>query len=517
MTSVMTTIITTAITTIVTSAIITGITTVLLPQDLWAQNLNHRQIYERCAAKLMRTTPSASDPLVEQIRNQSLTGVEACKRLLQLAKFDASGLLPAYTGKPAERDMALRVLATLNDVHSSWITIKNFQASNTCISAVTESVFDPQEPALFFTRALFGSGFKYSTVSTSTDNLRAIRTNNDPTESIFDRRIDFIEGFPAGFKMTGNGQLLGVQAGQSVQVKLTASAPNLNSSPAIFPTAQNYEILKNRGGGILGSQAYLLNNFTEDPDLFPNLLQMPRSWGKWVFKDLLCRDLPVLFESDAKPFAVCTDPSKCGIQPTAAQAPHVLPFRQSTSCAQCHVSMDQLIGVARNFRSYRSGKCRFDPNHVWGSMALVQEAPSKPAVTSSWGFVLDPDYHKRPSTGRLIFRSYDGTLVDKEVASLAELGAALANTNDLYVCAAKRYLQYFTGIDVSLHPMSQTAVDNLPPDQKYFRNKVVELGLKFRRTTNGFNQDPIKLIEAIFALPEFAKKDFRLSDLVGGN
>lgn len=209
---------------------------------------------------------------------------------------------------------------------------------------------------------------------------------------------------------------------------------------------------------------------------------------------------------------------------TAAEAPQVLPFRQSTSCAQCHVSMDQMIGVVRNFRSYRSDICRFNSkpktepsNHVWGSMALVLETPSKPAAASNWGIALDPDYHKRPSAGRLIFRSYDGSLVNKEVASLAALGTALANTNDLYVCAAKRYLQYFTGIDVSLHPMSQAEVDDLPPDQKYFRNKVVELGLKFRRSTNGFDQDPMKLIEAIFALPEFKKKDLGLSDIVGGN
>lgn len=233
------------------SSIVTAIAAGLVSQSLWAQSLNHRQVYERCAAKLMRTTPSDTDPLVAQIKSQSLTGVDACKRLLQLAKFDSSGLIPAYAGRPTERDMALRVLATLNDVHNSWITVKNFQASNTCISSVTESVFDPQEPALFFTRALFGAGFKYSTVSTSTDNLRAIRTNNNPAKSIFDSRVDFIKGFPAEFKMTGNGQLLGVQIGQNILVNLKASAPNLNSNPKVFPQAQNYKILKNRGGAYL--------------------------------------------------------------------------------------------------------------------------------------------------------------------------------------------------------------------------------------------------------------------------
>jgi hypothetical protein len=250
-------------------------------------------------------------------------------------------------------------------------------------------------------------------------------------------------------------------------------------------------------------------------DWIPDLEKMPRNWSKWIFKDILCRDLPVLdADLDTKKYTVCADPKKCGIQPTAAKKNNVLSFRQNQSCVQCHATMDQLIGVARNLRSFNGGKCAYGPDVHMATSNWLPVAPTKP-LNKEWDYVASNDYRQEQPNGRLVFRDIYGNLVDQEIKTFGDIGAAFAKRDDMYICAAKRYYQYFTGIDVELLPMTAAQVAKLPPDQKFYRDRVITLG-KNLRDAKKYNQSAQKLIEAIFELPEYKVRDFRLVQTAQG-
>lgn len=475
-----------------------------------AQTLSNRAIYERCFAKLVRTTPADNDPLALAVAAGTKTGPQACKDLLNLAKFTGSGQIPAYTSAPEKYALAQNVLHSMNDLHNSWFVRKKFESSNTCMELTTMSLIDPMEPALFMTRALFSASHKFDSIVTSQDHIRALRTVDVPTRSIQSVRIvGPFNGYPANQKMVGNGGLIGIEMGYNPSVTLTS--PKAPTETAAFKVT-GHKLFENLGGGIIGSQAYILNNFGDDSMMFPDLEKMPRLWSKYVFEDLLCRQLPVIKEGDALKYEVCPT---CAIKPTTAQAPHVLPFRQSRSCVQCHASMDQLLGGVRNLRGGNSGRCNFnsEPAPDFSSYGWFKQPPTKPK-NYSWGFMADPDYRKHPSTGKFLYRTYNDKLVDKDFDNLQQLGQILADTNDLYICAAKRYYRYFTGVDADITPMTDAQVEALPADRKFYRKRVINLGMQLKSTT-ALNKDPLKLIEAIFDLPEYKKKDFNLETVAG--
>jgi hypothetical protein len=121
------------------------------------------------------------------------------------------------------------------------------------------------------------------------------------------------------------------------------------------------------------------------------------------------------------------------------------------------------------------------------------------------GFVdADPNFHQRPAYGRLYFRSYDGTLINKEVKDLSGLGAALADTNDLYVCAASRYFQFFTGIAVNLQDSGDPSLPALSASDMKYRSQVISLGLELKK-----HQRLDKLIEDILRSPLYQKASMR--------
>ena len=463
---------------------------------LLAQTLSQRAIYERCHAKLVRETPEANDPFIPQILAGTLTGAAACRALAEIPRFGADNRVPAYTTDPWRAEQAKKILSSVSDLHSSWLSIKDYEyGANFCSETVTKAIVDPLQPSYYFTRAFFGSS-DISSVLRGTSVPRAIRTVEAPTQSIQHSLINntnpVIQGY-AGARIVTNGALLGVGEEQVNLVTPLLTAVSLATGETVRPTLPNVTTLRSLGGGLLGSPAYLLNNFSDQGDLIFDLSRMPRTWSKWVFKDLLCRDLPVIGPTDGQAFV-------------AAAAPGVLPFRLSASCTQCHASMDQFGGLVRNFRNFRTGAtCLLAAGSQFhNAMSVRPVAPTLP-LNRVWKAVADANYHKEPSYGRFFYRTYNDVLVNVEVNSLEQLGAQISSLDDYYICAAKRYYQYFTGIDVDLSPMNPTALAGLPPDKRFYRSRVVNLGLQLKA-----NRNPLALVQSIFALPEYSKTDLDL-------
>ena len=107
-------------------------------------------------------------------------------------------------------------------------------------------------------------------------------------------------------------------------------------------------------------------------------------------------------------------------------------------------------------------------------------------------------------------RGYDGTLYSQTISAtndvdgLTQLGQAIANTNDLYTCAASRYFEFFTGITVSLQDVGDPRFVPLTQDDLEYRSIVHQLGISLKT-----HQNLQQLIREIISLPLYKTRSLR--------
>lgn len=250
------------------------------------------------------------------------------------------------------------------------------------------------------------------------------------------------------------------------------------------------QLTGNAGGGFLGNHNYLLTTFQQaDENYVPNgALLTNRTWARAVLSDALCRELPVVREADVQQFVI----------PASA-----VPFRQLAACNACHATTDRMAGLIRGVRYNQLDSQQQDSPlpDLFGIFAMHLINPSLPA-DNSWSDQASTNYTKRTPSGRLYFRNYQGVLVDQVVNSIEEFGTALRQQNDYYGCFAKRYYNYFMGIDVLLGDPGSPNYPELNPTEIYHRAKVIELAdrLKIHKSLR-------QLILEILALPEYRMSD----------
>ncbi|MEQ1875999.1 MAG: hypothetical protein ABL958_05090 [Bdellovibrionia bacterium] len=466
-----------------------------------AQSITSERIYVRCHTQIMKSRPMPGDGLRVQVRDGRISASEACIRLVQLATFNSQGRISNVVSPPQ-----VAVLQNFFDFHRSWFPGEYVKQIPFDRYPANMDVIDPMEPALHVTRALFAPGARYSEIVTG-GALEAIRSNGpqalgpyagttpgryvmgDPPDlvsfvawpNVTFAQSGFLHGIaPIRVLPLAQGSLIG----RSI---FTDRLPIYPGQPTNIPN-----ILTNFNAGVIGTQAYLMLNygrgFGEPSD---GGRQMGRRWSKAVLGDLLCRDVPALRQTDSPPF----------VQPGSA-----LSFRKGQSCMQCHATYDRLAGALRN-HFWMTSASRLPPDGCEAIQCVktVFFSPFTPTMPAEAGPTdRDPDFHLRPPNGTLFYRSYDGTLIDVPVSGLTNVGFELAKTNDLYVCAAKRYFEYFTGIGVNL----QDSGDPINPplsaaDQKY-RDIVIRLGLNLKA-----HQSLTELMREIFDTDVYKSSDFR--------
>lgn len=469
-----------------------------------SRSLSSTQIYERCYSQFVRNVLPDNDSLLIQVRNQKLHPVDACIQLLEKANIQSNGRI-ANTNDT----VAKAILKTMNDFHFSWFTNRSNlgSGSNACRLNVTNSIYDNTEPALHISRTLFNNQAKYSEILTHPHSIRAIRTNANPDGSPMSSiagyaKANFTYGrstlsnnhythknVPAGvISYIPRGELLGFTNSPNITIPGTSNRQttpvNLNAS---------------LGGGIIGTQVFLQMNIRE-PNNFraDGGFHMARNWSQAVLTDLLCRDIPAVREGDASPF----------VRPNSN-----VNFRGSARCVACHTTLDRMAGVIRHVEyDVSSNQCfTSPPNQRTGNPAIssnyINRHPASQPAAQIWPDEGDSQYHLRPTQGVLYYRSYDGRLINRTINNVTQLGAALAEENDLYVCAAKRYYNFMTGINVSLRDLG----DPFQPVQlsevdMFHRNQVIDLGLKLKE-----HQDLQKLIRDIMELPVYQQANFGLN------
>lgn len=456
--------------------------------DAQATVLSEKALFERCYSQISGLAVSRKSEAYQKVVSGNLKATDACLSILDKAKFVRREGQMIALNADAE---AKAVLANFHRLHASWFEAKDFVIiDREGYARDVQNIYDSTTPALYITRALFGPMVQYRSIATESKSLRAFRTSMNPTKAAETghRATDYV--FDPPIEFAPRGELLGVQNSET----MSFSFPDTPNPKPGGRKAGAMDVNSSIGGGLLGTNAYLLLNTipmsTSAEYKTDGAIQMHRRWGQAVFKDLLCRELPVVRESDV---VGLVDPKS------------VVPFRNSSSCTKCHASMDRAASTIRNYKLFTLGK---SVTTDYGEQVRGGMFPSFHSVSAGaevkWPTEADPDYYRRPPNGTFYFRTSSGDLIDQQVTSVADLGSKISDTDDFYICAAKRYYKYFTGIEVNNSDLAdpyRTTV--LTKGDLAHREIVMNLGKKLKS-----HQSLRTLISDILNLSSYRKSDF---------
>ncbi len=378
--------------------------------------LSDLELYQRCHSHFTGQSISFNDPNLIEIKTGRMSGINACKTILNSAKI--SGDLTLNT----TNTRGISVLQKFFQIHASWFQDKIFDSE----FSSSVDIYELSPGGLSLTKSLFDSSFKFSDIFRGSNVFEGIRTKGSPLKSaargIASDKFTYIQGTDdtntvswSGLNLPEQGLLIGIRPERPVHVT------NFRNSTG------NKVINGTLGGGILGSRNYILKTARAEGMEADGAIQMPRKWGRAIFKDMLCQDLPVVnFTTDTAPY----------VDPTSKT-----PFRTSSGCVACHVSMDQLSGLIRNYNvqstSSDDSSLTVPIFHNTQTQSPYQWTPNK-----------DSNYFKKTPLGRFLYRTTSGELIDRELQDLNSLGELVVQIDDLYTCTASRYLEYFTGVKV---------------------------------------------------------------------
>ncbi|MCR9203615.1 MAG: hypothetical protein NXH75_03495 [Halobacteriovoraceae bacterium] len=418
------------------------------------RKMSEVQVLRRCYGQIVRKLIPKDHELVKEVLSKKITGAEACIKLLEKASLSDGSTVISEEGRD--------ILQTFQSLHLSWFSELNF--NNGAEEYGSFELYDPGSLAAYYTYSLFNPEQPFSKIFTSKKAIFPIRKSlEERTFLIFPNKLigenlkvaDYQFGsgeelkqkeehYPAwNIAPVANGDIYGfktIELGKHRIPTLVDSRKSLRGFRKQNIYHVNSDVFSSIGGGILGNPIYLLLNMKLPVgDKSDGGKHIPRSWGVSLFKDFLCRELPVTSITMAKKYQ-------------KKKSTHS--FRREASCVQCHISMDGVSGIIRNLEinySVDSGEGPFyQTSHI-------RKNDSTETITSPYGEG-DKDFYKTKPTGRFVYKATSGTSYDKYLTSLDELGETLLQNNDLYKCVVKRYLKFFTGQEVQLF--------NTPPKSK---------------------------------------------------
>lgn len=431
-----------------------------------------QRIFFHCYSQFTRKHPGPSAPLAKLVKAGLLTGAQACLKLLKEVSFSKSGKINKSTTHYLRETEALSILKTFQDFHQNWF--EQYELSRNHLDWPNYEIYDSGEMGFFITRVLFSPDIPFNSILQGKTSLEAIRHSKKNPEfflAAYNARFDHGK-MTYGPKLSWNpktvnkGTLIGIKdIPPRRDILKIASLDKENDSN--FQKI-DLDIHTSFGGGLLGSPLYLLLNWNrERGEKSDGGHYLPRRYGRAIFKDLLCRDLPVLNVEDVGQW----------VEPQSS-----LSFRKSDRCQQCHVSMDQLSTIARQGQTVHS-TLEIDPKgnveyfltrHLYFN-PIDENLPVFSPHTSK-----DEFFFKRPGKSLFYMRDWKGRLIQKEVKDFEELGAHLLEMDDLYICMASRYFSFLTGIDTHFSKIiDQSSWSDCP--QCSF---IADLGLDFKKNKN---------------------------------
>lgn len=491
--------------------------------NLFANTQDELRRLHKCHAIFVSERITSTSPLWKEVEQGLKTGTEACMEILDWAKFDSNGKIAAESS--GSYDMKkIKILKNFLFFYKAQFQVPSFGPGLNPDAVRTVDFTDANEPAYHFLYSLFKDDEPFSKIVTRPHGLRATRyttkaqrhrsiTTIAPTSNLFydtGGRGEAVFGYAHFIQ----GELLTTKDENGANVY--QPHPTV-SNPAIpfFPTPVETGLLiglkadtvhnfitelplKNLplnhpwndanghyGGGVLGTQAYMIANMTNRTESFmaDGGTKLQRRYGENVLADFLCRANPPL-----RPMDVVSE----------VKSNSNIPFRKGISCMRCHSGMDPLSGVARHLVWATSHK---GPRS--GQLGFI----TKKTITNServlWAEIdRIPNYNVSEPIGRLFYRSYDGSLVKEDLEGISDLGQKISQKNDFYVCAAKRHYQLLTGIEVNLQDPGDIDSVKLTRGEEIYREKVIKLGLELKE-----HKSLRTLIKKIIESPTFIYTD----------
>lgn len=462
--------------------------------------------FHKCYALFVRKPLPPTHPLWLSIGNGTKSGSEACMDLINKATLDEDGMMLTSSDEEGKR-----VLRTFSDWHMSFFNFSNVGQFN---SSNTIDVIDRLGGVHYYTRALFHPTSEFKEVVTLNHSLLAKRSGTaERTYSVLPLKRSYATDtltspYHSDYQMK-------FWQGMTVTTP-SVTAPNFNpllvetgeiigiirdESPVILEQGVDLEFVdrgagknlkQHFGGGFLGSQGFLLAHIPELHTHASKYLQdgaiiVHRTLGKSILENVLCRTGPYLRSSD-----VINE-----VHPEST-----IDFRKGISCMSCHAAQDNIAAAARNLSVVGTNNFRY--NSIYGVKFVNDryEAPGRTrlATTPLPTLNKDPLFYRTAPSGKLFYRSYNGSLVNTELTDIASLGSAISQTDDFYVCSAKKYYKLLTGIDVSLIDSGDINYIPLSSEHLAHRNKVVALGLKLKA-----NQKIKDIIQEIIETNDFVR------------
>lgn len=447
----------------------------LAPSIVMATVSDELKRFNKCYAIFVGERVKTSDPLWKAVEAGTKSGTDACMEIFDKATLSNNGEISKVNGVPD--GIGIKVLNNFMRFQKSQFQIPDYGPAIGAADRFSLDVIDSNEAVYHFVYSLFSPNQKFSDIVTRDYSLRAVRYSQYPdrARSILNVALPVLEQGTYKTVKDANG------VNQIVPDNLSVFSPELIETGSLMGIVRDdiknvitntayigqsgfsfndYNVNQHIGGGAIGTQAYLLGNIGKDG--FNNGGSgLYRRWGKHVMEDFLCRGLPALRTTDVI---------------NEVDSTSKIAFKTGISCMACHSSMDPLAAVLRN------GRTGWTHNTAGVSTRVKFFGVRNPtmAYADMPKLANETNFYQRPANGRLFYRSYDGKLVQQEMVGPQELGEKLAETNDLYVCAAKRYYKFLTGISVDLADIGNINTPEFSKGGEYQRNKVIKMGLDLK-------------------------------------
>jgi len=510
---------------------ITIFLTTLISASAYSITLKDERLYYRCYGHFTKMRPSADDSRLKKIKAKQMSYIDACMEVYDMAKLNQNGSLVE------KNNISISVLETFNMLHMSWF--QDINVYNVSTGGVNMDYFlhDGAESALHFTRTLFYPDAKFKDSITSDTTYLAERskgfntgayfpvTNNSPVYGSSKNTtfigINNLPDYETNNALTV-GKLLDPENkknGLHLQVgKLIGITPMehvyandsyhcfYNTNTKVISCPQEWprytvdrpaNLTQSFGSGLIGTQPYIKINRNRNFQTDDGGIMAGRVWSKRLYQDLMCRDLPVVQQQDA-------------VSSVDKDGNNYLPFRNTSKCMQCHVSIDTMAYSIRGLKLNKLGHNPIEQATVFYFLEqyeqnyLAEEAG--PVLGLGAGKAADSAFYKRPPRGALYFRSHDGKLIHERIQGLkgqTSLGEAIAKTDDFYLCASKRYFEFLTGHKINIQDITDPSSIKYNAKEEKIYKYLLSLTTKLKS-----NQNVREIIKEIISSDVYKEADF---------
>lgn len=461
------------------------------------KELSEGEIYKRCYSRLTDLVLNQQDERLKEVNEGIISGADACMLLVGNATKVKDGEVIVQS------EVGGRILLNFQKLHSYWFKEWNFFTAMSTWG--TFEILDPTRTGLHFSYALFNPAYSLEDIFSGTNSFEVSRDSsvkselliyrfkNEPRYKVKD--YSFIYGLSQKDGSYKNWNPTRVPAGKVIGIKklgknediLPIVVDSKDNQKEINPAAEikfNKSIHTGHGGGVIGDEAYLSLNLGQDlGKKMDGGKLLPRRWSNALVSEFLCRDLPVLKTEDVVQYV---------------QSESSLPFRKSESCMRCHVTMDNMAGLVRNVQQTYSADAGGDgwihSTHlrrfeIDKNLDFLKTAPDK-----------DEHFYKRPYQALFKYRDIHDKLVERKISSLDELGEAILSLDDFYYCTSKKYLKYFTGVDI---PMNLISKRKKSAKEKVQLQVLKKISSDFKKT-----KSLRSLVRSIYETPYFKSLNY---------